>query len=52
MKMKWIPAIEVESAHGTREVSLTTRHLMNRTIFLNESTERTLELLDMNLLGM
>ena len=33
--MKWIPSIEVESAHGTREVSLTTRHLMNRNIFLN-----------------
>lgn len=39
MKMKWIPAIEVESAHGTREVSLTTRHLMNRTIFLNGSID-------------
>ena len=33
--MKWIPSIEVESAHGTREVSLTTRHLINRNIFLN-----------------
>ena len=33
--MSWIPAIEVESAHGTREVSLTTRHLMNRMIFIN-----------------
>ncbi len=33
--MNWIPAIEVESAHGTREVMLTTRHLMNRIIFLN-----------------
>ena len=32
--MNWIPAIEVESAHGTREVALTTRHLMNRNIFL------------------
>ncbi len=38
-KMKWTPAIEVESAHGTREVSLTTRHLMNRTIFLNGSID-------------
>ena len=37
--MKWTPAIEVESAHGTREVSLTTRHLMNRTIFLNGSID-------------
>lgn len=33
--MNWIPSIEVESAHGTREVTLTTRHLMNRNIFLN-----------------
>ncbi len=32
--MRTIPAIEVESAHGTREVSLATRHLMNRRIFL------------------
>lgn len=31
----WVPSIEVESVHGTREVSLTTRHLMNRNIFLN-----------------
>lgn len=31
----WIPSIEVESAHGVREVSLRTRHLMNRCIFLN-----------------
>lgn len=28
------PSIEVESAHGTREVSLSTRHLSNRMIFL------------------
>ena len=32
--MYWIPAIEVESAHGTREVALQTRHLMNRNMFL------------------
>ena len=32
--MKWIPSIEVESANGTREVLLATRHLMNRNIFL------------------
>ncbi len=31
----WIPSIEVESAHGTREVSLATRHLMKRSVFLN-----------------
>ena len=30
----WIPSIEVESAHGTWTVSLNTRHLMNRIIFL------------------
>ena len=31
----WYPSIEVESAHGIREVALLTRHLMNRTLFLN-----------------
>lgn len=30
----WNPAIEIESAHGTREVSLITHHLMDRIIFL------------------
>lgn len=34
MKNMWIPSVEVESANGTREVSLSTRHLMNRRIFL------------------
>lgn len=34
MSKYWLPSIEVESAHGTREVSLNTRHLMNRFIFL------------------
>lgn len=34
MNIVWNPMIEVESAHGTREVSLKTRHLMNRCIFL------------------
>ncbi len=29
-----VPSIEVESAQGTREVSLSTRHLMKRRIFL------------------
>ena len=29
------PTIEVESAHGIREVSLDTRHLMNRRIFIH-----------------
>lgn len=28
------PYIEVESAHGTREVTLKTRHLMNRKVFI------------------
>ncbi|MCR5595755.1 MAG: ATP-dependent Clp protease proteolytic subunit [Lachnospiraceae bacterium] len=37
--MNWIPSIEVESAHGTREVSLTTRHLMNRNLFLTGSID-------------
>lgn len=32
--MKYIPAIEVESSNGTREVLLSTRHLMNRRIFI------------------
>lgn len=34
MSNVWNPTIEVESAHGTREVSLNTRHLMKRCIFL------------------
>lgn len=38
----WIPSIEVESAHGTREVSLATRHLMNRKIFLNGEVNETM----------
>lgn len=39
MSMGWNPMIEVESAHGIREVSLNTRHLMNRCIFLTGSIE-------------
>lgn len=36
------PSIEVENAHGVREVSLDTRHLMNRRIFINgEINENT-----------
>ena len=31
---EWMPSIEVESSHGTREVSLSTAHLMNRNVFL------------------
>ena len=34
MGKQWTPAIEVESAHGTREVSLITRHFMDRKIFI------------------
>lgn len=34
MSTIWNPMIEVESAQGTREVSLNTRHLMDRKIFL------------------
>ena len=30
----WEPCIEVESAHGVREISLSTAHLMNRIMFL------------------
>ncbi len=35
MSRVYIPSIEVESAHGTREVALNTRHLMNRRLFIN-----------------
>ena len=35
MSNAWIPSIEVEGSHGTRVVSLNTRHLMNRCIFLS-----------------
>lgn len=34
MSNVWTPSVEIESAHGTREVTLQTRHLMNRCIFL------------------
>lgn len=34
MSNLWTPTIEVEGANGTREVSLYTRHLMNRNLFL------------------
>lgn len=36
----WIPSIEIESARGVREVSLRTRHLMKRRIFLDGSIDR------------
>ncbi|MBQ2802518.1 MAG: ATP-dependent Clp protease proteolytic subunit [Lachnospiraceae bacterium] len=32
--MKWIPSVEVESNAGVREVTLETRHLMKRRVFL------------------
>ena len=32
--MDWIPSIEVESAHGTKEISLRTHHLMSRKLFI------------------
>ena len=35
MSRVYIPSIEVESVHGTREVCLNTKHLMNRRIFIN-----------------
>ena len=34
MDLRWIPSIEIESANGTREVSLCTRHFSARKIFL------------------
>ena len=36
----WIPSIEIESARGTRELALRTRHLMKRRIFLDGSIDR------------
>ena len=36
----WIPSIEIESARGARELSLRTRHLMKRRIFLDGSIDR------------
>ena len=42
MSELWIPAVEVESAHGIREVSLRTRHLMDRRIFLTGQIDATL----------
>ena len=34
MSILWTPAVEVESVNGTKEISLYTRHLMNRNLFL------------------
>ena len=38
----WMPQIEIESAYGTREVSLATRHLMKRRIFLTGNIDAEL----------
>ena len=35
----WTPAIEVESARGTREVKLRTEHLKERRVFLTGDIE-------------
>ncbi len=40
MTKLWRPSIEVESANGIREVSLATRHLMDRKIFLMENIDQ------------
>lgn len=42
MSKLWIQAVEVESAHGIREVSLRTRHLMDRRIFLTGQIDAAL----------
>lgn len=39
MSMQWNPSIEVEGAHGTREVSLSTHLLMGRKVFLTGEIE-------------
>lgn len=36
----WTPSVEVESRNGIREVSLRTRHLMKRRVFLNGEINR------------
>lgn len=35
MSRVWEPMIEVESAHGTREIALTTHQFMKRIVFIN-----------------
>ena len=42
MNYNWIPSIEVESANGTRSVALSTRHLMNRRIFITGTIDAEL----------
>lgn len=36
---RWEPSVEVESAHGTREILLHTRHFMDRILFLSGSID-------------
>lgn len=38
----WMPTVEVESLSGTREVSLKTRHLTNRRIFIDGTIDNDL----------
>lgn len=38
--LKWNPAVEVESHNGVRELSIYTRHLTKRRIFLNGEIDR------------
>lgn len=39
-RLSWNPCVEVESHNGIREVSVYTRHFMNRRIFLTGTIER------------
>ncbi len=41
-EFQWWPTIEVESANGVREVSLATRHLMDRKVFIDGSITSTM----------
>ena len=41
-KIVWSPSVEVESHNGIRELSIYTKHLTNRRIFLNGTIERDL----------
>lgn len=42
MIQHWTPCIEVENAHGIREIALTTRHLANRKVFLTGDIDSAL----------
>lgn len=41
-KIVWSPSVEVESHNGIRELSIYTKHLTNRRIFLNGTIDRDL----------